>query len=95
MTFPLAASPLKYLYFETSSWKTRGFGAVVIPPQSGWDLRIILLSKIGAWAAPLCSLQWFFCRKTGVGLGSKLASSALKCREFFTVLEDLKSLGLF
>lgn len=53
MTFPLAASPLKYLYFETSSWKTRGFGVVVIPPQSGWDLRIILLSQIGAWAALL------------------------------------------
>lgn len=60
MTFPLAASPLKYLCFETSSWKTRGFGAVAIPPQSGWDLRIILLSKIGAWAAPLRNLQWFF-----------------------------------
>lgn len=58
MTFPLAVSPLKYLYFETSSWKTKGFSAVVIPPQSGWDLKVILLSQIAAWAAPceICSV---------------------------------------
>lgn len=64
MTFPLAVAPLKCLYFETSSWKTKGFGVVVIPPRSGWDLGIVLLSKMGAWAAPLRNLQWFFSTPT-------------------------------
>lgn len=53
MTFPLALSPFQCLYFETSGWKTKGFSAVIIPAQSGWDLKVILLSEIAAWAAPL------------------------------------------
>lgn len=56
---------------------------MIIPPQSGWDLKVILLAKIAA-PCEICSVFLACWHKSWSG--SKLASSALKCREFFTIL---------